>query len=30
MDQTLGNRKKRRYTVKDLTIAINGKKLSHF
>ncbi len=25
MDQTLGNRKKRRYTVKDLTIAINGK-----
>ena len=25
MDQTLGNRKKRRYTVKDLTISINGK-----
>ena len=25
MDQTLGNRKKHRYAVKDLTIAINGK-----
>lgn len=25
MDQTLGNRKKHRYEVKDLTIAINGK-----
>lgn len=25
MDQTLGNRKKRRFAVNDLTIAINGK-----
>ena len=25
MDQVLGNRKKRRFAVKDLTISINGK-----
>jgi hypothetical protein len=30
MDQSLGNRKKHRYTVKDLTIAINGKNYNIF
>ena len=30
MDQILGNRKKHRYAVKDLTIAINGKNYNIF